>query len=296
LKSGSTDPWAASCALFFAASFFNHSDIANCSYNIRGAVMIVRARKAIKKDEELSISYSRLPYAHVESKAERENIILQHFNNGICPCNHCEDDRLDGLDNLVKRRNLFEKQWSVLLKENDAIGLNSPLHDWETLKVKTLAFVSNLEKTYRPSHGPFKPDLIIPYYILADLHHPSDPSQHLRANPFGLKALLAAGAEFDFSTDGRIKVLAGTLTRENGVAIMLDMVWRLAKTGKRETTKEAAHWIEAAMQMARIYYEGDSPRRFLERYEAKLKEGNLERLARAVGTSRSSCFPCCGRY
>ncbi len=60
--------------LFYIPSFFNHSDQPNCSYNFLGDLMLIRATKNIKADEQLFISYVPLLL-----QEERDNILRKYW-------------------------------------------------------------------------------------------------------------------------------------------------------------------------------------------------------------------------
>lgn len=280
-EKNSTSTLDGASGLFLTASLFNHSDAANVTWTTHRDYTVLRARAGVKKGSELFVRYYPL---EVDS-TERANVIKTHFENG-CECDYCEDDRRDGPLNVAKRRELMDKRWPPLKKAFSALGPKSKMEELDALKVKVAFFVRDLEKTYRPDHGPVKPDLALPYHNLAELHVPSRSSFHKDANPFSLKSLVVSGAEFDIIEE-RIKVLAVPYNGDNSVAMILNMAWRLTTAGTDEATDEAERWVSAAAQTARILH-GDSPKRFAERYARTIEGYGLEWM---VGLLSAFDFP-----
>jgi hypothetical protein len=251
--------------------------------------MIFRARTDIKSGSELFVPYVG-PATDAKNEEKRKGVLDVHFKDGQCECDFCQDDRLDGPINLSKRRELVNTRWSVLKKQYEAFGSKTKAQEMDALKVKVASFVSELEKTYRPGHGSIKPDLVMPYHVLAELHVPTRPNFHKEANPLSLKCLVADGAVFDIKKDS-IKVLAVPIVPGNTVTMILNMAWRLARRDKDDTTKEAELWVSAAAQASRIIYGDDNVKQFVDRFRREIEQYDLEWMVGLLSASSLRMLP-----
>lgn len=116
VASSNKDPWEISSGLYPTASLFNHHDEENCFWKVQRDIISVRARRAIKKGEELSVSYVQL---QIDPRV-RDEVIRLHFKQ-VCECDFCTNDRLDGHANLAKRRQLVGGRWPALVREKNSM-------------------------------------------------------------------------------------------------------------------------------------------------------------------------------
>ncbi|GAA6028992.1 hypothetical protein JCM8097_001541 [Rhodosporidiobolus ruineniae] len=244
--------------LFLSASLANHSCAPTADWTTFRNLMVVRARTAIAAGAEV-----QLAYINAGAPTEvRDGVLGTHFDNG-CTCSLCNADRADGAVKLRRRRELMEKRFPALEEAYSRVnGTTITALDGIRRQLRDMtAFVKDLEQTYSASHGPLKPDLAAPYLILAELQLPT------------------------LASFSRIEVLAAPLgMRDNAVGALLRCASRLEQEGGRQNLDEAARWIGAALQMARIL-DGDSKERFKERYEMHIRRYKLEKVVEAAAAA-----------
>jgi tetratricopeptide (TPR) repeat protein len=78
-----------SSGLWLLPSFFNHSCCNNANYEIYGDIMVIRARRDIKKDEEMTVAYTNSMNSYENRKKAFDSF---KFN---CECNICLFEKSD---------------------------------------------------------------------------------------------------------------------------------------------------------------------------------------------------------
>jgi len=192
--------------LFLATSIFNHHCVPSTQHTFHRDIGVVRARTSIKKGEEIFISYS--PIGH--KRAKRQEFFRPVFKDGLCPCEICRLDRLDGAEKVTLRHKILEEEYSPIRRGVESAG--SLLSEAEGQKIlpKIVPLIARLESTYSPSRGPLRPDLSDIYHFLAALNVPAQPSKRAEIIALRIKAFEAAGAIFE-KKGTKVKVIAAPI-------------------------------------------------------------------------------------
>ncbi|KZT71484.1 hypothetical protein DAEQUDRAFT_749855 [Daedalea quercina L-15889] len=162
--------------LYPLASLFNHSCAPNSSYTFIGNIMVVRAVRAMKLGEEVTLSYmpSDLPYFQ-----RRETLERGWHMTDECDCRLCIDDRADGEDNLRRREEIAAASHKQLYSK--------PLSELRSLERK-------LSATYATTRGPHRPALFSIHQSIAEnLLASCTESRALQAIQENIKALECLG-------------------------------------------------------------------------------------------------------
>lgn len=248
------DDDSASCAsaLFLAKSIFNHHCLPNSTSSFHRDVSIVRARTAIKKGEEVFISY----YPIGEEYADRQKYFGPVFKNGICPCEVCQLDRLDGPEKVALRHKILKEE-VLPIRQRKQSGLPIQVEETARIRQKLLPILARLESTYSSSRGSLRPELSDICHLIADSSVPVPVHLRQTAIDYRLKAFESVGAKFE-KKGTKIKVIAAPVL----VHQYLDTVGLCLLTSCTylqvfpQDLPSCLSWIQAAVDMDRLLRQG----------------------------------------
>lgn len=247
------DPAARASALFLATSIFNHQCLPNSTSSFHRDVSIVRARTAIKKGEEVFITYVPMDRDH----DVRLDFFRPVFENGICPCELCKLDRLDGSKQVAIRHKILKEEY-LPYRQRKQSGV--PILDKEAVRTRQelLLILARLESTYSSSRGPLRPELSDICHLIADVS--ISVPVHLRqvAIDYRLRAFESAGAKFEKQKGSEIKVVVPPVPLQPHVD-PVGLCLLTACTYLQVLPKDSAaclSWIQAAADMEKLLRQG----------------------------------------
>ncbi|GAA5823886.1 hypothetical protein JCM11251_003331 [Rhodosporidiobolus azoricus] len=242
----------------------NHACIGNATWTVISDLVVIRARIAIKKGEEILI-----PYLTVDATfMQRQQLFRDHFDDGQCNCEVCKLDKEDGQVKVNRRWKLYNE--IVAIKDTNSPGL---------LKKGRIAnLIDQMEDTYSSTRPLIlRPELALPYRALANAteqHSPVPPFLH-EAISYDFKALEAAGA-IVVRSDKDIKVVQAPATTPGmAVPLLLNAAARHFAMAFYEENDETKMYIRGAIRMDRIL-RGSHRRRFISKWGFLIDEYNLE--------------------
>jgi hypothetical protein len=220
--------------LFLTASFFNHSCCGNASWSSINDTIFVRARTDIKAGEEVLI-----PYCEVGSKL-RAQTLKRKLDSGRCDCEICVMDKLEGKMNVQRRLELVKAQRKIDSRSYD----NPPS---ASVVKRTQQIVKDLEATYAPTRGIFRPAMRHSWLSLNKFPPPITPSP---------LELLMEGDEYLFSA---IRCIGGVTTWQGQelfvscvpFCYVKEMIQHVAEYSLLST--HARPWMTVAMEMDRLH-------------------------------------------
>jgi tetratricopeptide (TPR) repeat protein len=132
-----------STGLWLLPSFFNHSCCNNAKFEIYGDIMVIRARRDIKKDEEIALAYIHPLYSF-----EKRKIFFDHFNFK-CECNLCSFEKSD--KQYKYRHELIDRKCGMINKHLTTNRTKCLKWALELVKeLKQIQYPSNNYHLYRP--------------------------------------------------------------------------------------------------------------------------------------------------
>ncbi|KLO07473.1 hypothetical protein SCHPADRAFT_1001647 [Schizopora paradoxa] len=253
-------------ALYAAPSLMNHSCIPSAHAEFIGDAYMVRARRDMKKGEEVTIAYIEKQASFDEKRYRLMS--TWRFN---CECGVCKADDEDGYDAREIRRTLSKKM--------DDIGEQSSVvcdeASFRRLATEAKKFCDNMKRTYHEEHGKktggLKYELVQPLrYYGTVLRHlgvvTNDQSYTKQVIEVKMQELIASGLKItDMSVSGALHKGKNTIPvdtsqvpqfYEFGVIAALEIAQHFRELSDNKRVKR---WLNVAVWMENIYSGGGLP-------------------------------------
>jgi SET domain len=158
-------------SLFYLPSFCNHSCVPNAQRALFGDAMVVRAMVRISQGDEITLGY--VPC--ITSFEEREKTLERAFGFK-CDCWFCREEGMDGkparkrrmeaiATGLSEATELIQQTIGMARTRNqDVVPPSAAIRAVEHTK-------NEVQVTYRPKRGQFRPEMFHLWRALSDLYH-----------------------------------------------------------------------------------------------------------------------------
>lgn len=257
-------------SLFLSASAFNHSCEANALRRITEDYIAIRARRAIKAGEEVTVSY-------IASDAPRrlfDEIMKTHFGKAGCPCPECAAERAEDPAQKQFREQLVAEEYATM---QATVQQPATFSRRAALRSRMRLMLDKLEASYASSNRTIRRTLSQQYSVYAYATEMNSAADYKILVDYELKALRCLGAELNV---GPTKVDIVALSFPNSGEKLHRRFLYLARDcvlcGIPQLDREARKWIRAAWLATNMEF-GWSWDYFIEREERTLKECSLWR-------------------
>lgn len=251
--------------LFLGASAFNHSCGANALRRITEHYVTIRARRAIKAGEEVTVPY-------IASDAPRrlfDEIMKTHFGEAGCPCPECAAERAEDPDQKRFRKQLVAEEYATM---QATVRQPATFSRRAALRSRMRLMLDRLEASYGSSNRTIRYTLAQQYSVYAYAAETNSATDYKILVDTELKALRCLGADFNVGPN-KLDIVA--LPFPNGGEKLHRRFLYLARDcvlcGISQVEREARKWIRAAWLATNMEF-GWSWDYFTEREEETFEE------------------------